>query len=177
MCWWVTLHISLFWSICTILKLKYCSRTYKTTFIQKTISYKELRPPPTVCTSILFFDKKFGWVEDPTSLFRQCPKFWIFFIASLRHYLWLSIYIECLREAIKKNHEIFDIIWKGGSSPQPNLLSKKSMDICIPIGSPTITPTNISKKIYYSEFSHQNVQTTMSKISYFFFFDGFPKLV
>ena len=32
-------------------------------------------PPLTVRTSILFFDKKFGWVEDPTSLFRQCPKF------------------------------------------------------------------------------------------------------
>ena len=31
--------------------------------------------PTTVRTSILFFDKKFGWVEDPTSLFRQCPKF------------------------------------------------------------------------------------------------------
>ena len=31
--------------------------------------------PPTVRTSILFFDKKFGWVEDPTSLFRQCLKF------------------------------------------------------------------------------------------------------
>ena len=31
--------------------------------------------PPTVRTFILFFDKKFGWVEDPVSLFRQCPKF------------------------------------------------------------------------------------------------------
>ena len=36
-------------------------------------------PPPPKHMSILFFDKKFGRDEDPTS-FRQCSKFRSFFL-------------------------------------------------------------------------------------------------
>ena len=110
--------------MCTILKLKYCSRTYKTTFIQK--NFLQGAPTPPHCRHVhtfLWYKVWLGW--GPHLPFQTMSEILNFFIASLRHYLWLSIYIECLREAIKKKLRNFRHCLKRGVLTPAKLIIKE----------------------------------------------------
>ena len=48
-----------------------------------------------------------------------------------------------LRDAVKKNYEILDLVQNGGAAPQPNLSSKKGMDMWLVVGGSEVLTQNI----------------------------------
>ena len=80
--------VSLFWTIYTIIKLKYCSGTYKTNFY--TTNYFGRGAPPLLHMSILFFDKKFGCGADPRPPFSDNVRNFVVFF-----FWWLPLWNFC----------------------------------------------------------------------------------